>query len=123
MDGNRRVRLLFVNKKKQKTLLTWAVVVSTSPAQSQKFCAAFLKSGCFLYMSASSTGGHFVELLETKLFGLLQWTLAFVEVDDGRIVMWTRQSAPVLWAQRHRISKVMDSKRKVAAAGLVVAKS
>ncbi len=34
-------------------------------------------------MSGSSTAGHYVELPETKLFGLLQRMLAFVEVDEA----------------------------------------
>jgi hypothetical protein len=37
----------------------------------------------YLMSGSSSGGGHYVELLETKLFGLLQRMLAFVEVDEA----------------------------------------
>lgn len=34
-------------------------------------------------MSGNDTDGHYVELLETKLLGLLQRMLAFVEIDEA----------------------------------------
>ena len=46
-------RLLFVNKKKQKTLLFWAVALASTPqAQVKKFLRRFFqKSGCFLLLN------------------------------------------------------------------------